>query len=139
MAEWKKVLLAGDAAELSTNTPAAVGTSANAGSGTMASKDDHVHILAVGSVNASNLFGAGVVDSTALGADAVSSGAKIADGAVDTEHIAVDAVNATHIDETATDITFSQVILTPKATAAGTAEGTMFYDSDDNHVYVYVV
>ena len=48
------------------------------------------------------------------------------------------SVGASAIDETATDIAFSQIILTPKTTGAGTAEGTLFYDSDDDHVYAYV-
>jgi hypothetical protein len=47
-------------------------------------------------------------------------------------------VGATAIDETATDIAFKQIILTPTATGTGTTEGTLFYDSDDNHLYVYV-
>ena len=34
-------------------------------------------------------------------------------------------------------VEFSEVKLTPKASSTG-AEGTMFYDSDDNHVYVGV-
>jgi hypothetical protein len=47
-------------------------------------------------------------------------------------------VGATAIDETATDIAFKQIILTPTASGTGTTEGTLFFDSDDNHLYVYV-
>ena len=54
------------------------------------------------------------------------------------EHITSDCVAADEIDETATDIAFSQLILTPKAEGVGTTEGTLFYDSDDDHLYVYV-
>ena len=43
---WKKILLEGDAASLSDTTPQAVdGTAEAAGSGTDASRDDHVHAL----------------------------------------------------------------------------------------------
>jgi len=55
-----------------------------------------------------------------------------------TNPLTSNCVGATAIDETATDIAFAQIILTPAATGTGTTEGTMFYDSDDDHVYVYV-
>ena len=59
-------------------------------------------------------------------------------GSVDGTNIANDAVKADHIDETATDITFAQVVLTPTASGTGTTKGTLFYDSDDDHLYIYV-
>jgi len=33
----------------------------------------------------------------------------------------------------------SEIVLTPKVSSASTVEGTIFYDSDDNHLYCYVV
>lgn len=54
-------------------------------------------------------------------------------------HLTEDSVGATEINDAATDIAFAQLILTPTATGTGTTEGTVFYDSDDNHLYVYVV
>ena len=33
----------------------------------------------------------------------------------------------------------SEIVLTPKISSASVVEGTVFYDSDDNHLYVYVV
>jgi len=118
MAEYKKILLAGDAAELSDVAPLSVGTVAAEGTGAAASREDHVHDIGVGAIDASNLFAASVVDNAAM---------------------ADDAIGAAEINSAATDIELSQLILTPKATATGTTEGTMFYDSDDNHLYVYVV
>lgn len=149
MAEWKKVLLAGDAAELSDTVPntiqpddaasagvatqasrqdhehaivadvaVSVGTTAAEGTSTSFSRADHVHDLAVGSIDASNLFAASVVDNAAM---------------------ADDAIGAAEINATATDIAFAQVILTPAATGTGTTEGTVFYNSTDDHMYVYVV
>ena len=53
-------------------------------------------------------------------------------------HLTEDSVGATEIDDAATDIAFAQIILTPTATGTGTTEGSLFYDSDDDHVYVYV-
>ena len=49
------------------------------------------------------------------------------------------SVGAAQVDAAATDIAFAQVILTPAVTGTGTTEGTVFYDSDDDHLYVYVV
>lgn len=102
---------------LDTAIAVSVGTTLAIGSGHEFSRADHVHDL---------------------GADCVDSGTLVADDVIDSEHIAADAIQAEHIDETDTAITFSQLILTPKADGSGTTEGTLFYDSDDDHVYVYV-
>jgi len=56
-----------------------------------------------------------------------------------TDPLTADCVGASAIDETATDIAFAQIILTPTATGTGTTEGSIFYDSADDHLYVYVV
>ena len=85
----------GAVAALSDAAPADVSTSASAGTGTAASRDDHVHDLGANTVGNSE------------------------------------------IDNSATDIALAQVILTPAATGTGTTEGTVFYDSDDDHLYVY--
>ena len=113
---WKKILLEGDAVSLTSNTPQAVGTTAAVGIGTTGARDDHVHILGTGCINNSNLFSGGVVDANAIGNNAVGSA---------------------EIDETATDITFKQVILTPATAGTGTTEGTVYYQSTDKHPYVY--
>ena len=115
-AGFKKILISGDAAELSAETAHDIGTTASAGVATDASKHDHVHVVGTGAINNANMFGAGVVDAAAIASNAVA---------------------ASEIDETAMDIAFSQVILTPKASATGTTEGTIFYDSDDDHAYLY--
>jgi len=61
-------------------------------------------------------------------------------GCIDAANLfAADVVDAAAIDDTATDIAFAQIILTPAATGTGTTEGTLFYDSDDDHLYCYVV
>ena len=133
---FKKILLDGDAASPSDNVPASVGTAASAGTGAACSRDDHVHDIGVGAIDAANLFAAGVVDNTALGADCVD-GTKIADNAIGNEHLGDNCVKGAEIDETATNITLAQVILTPAASGTGTAEGTIYYDSDDDHLYVY--
>lgn len=59
-------------------------------------------------------------------------------GSVDGTNIAGDAIGATHIDETDTGIELAQLILTPSVSGTGTTEGTLFYDSGDDHLYVYV-
>jgi hypothetical protein len=73
-------------------TPSSVGTAAATGSGNNPAREDHVHDLGVGSIDAANLFAAGVVDAAAIGTGAVGSAelgtdsviaGKIADGAID--------------------------------------------------------
>jgi len=125
-AGFKKILIEGDAAALSTATPALVGTTTAPGSATDASKSDHVHEMGVGAIDNANQFGAGVVDAAAIATDAV-----------DSAEIKADAVAAAEISDTATDITFAQVILKPAASGTGTGEGTIYYDSDDDHAYIY--
>lgn len=49
-----------------------------------------------------------------------------------------DSVGAAQVDDTAIDIAFANIILTPASTNASTTEGAIFYDSDDDHLYVYV-
>jgi len=69
--------------------------------------------------------------------------AKVSDATLDdssaTRTPSSNSVGNTEVDNSANDIAFNQLILTPKADGSGTAEGTLFYDSDDNHAYIYVV
>jgi hypothetical protein len=53
-------------------------------------------------------------------------------------HLTEDSVGATEVDEAATDIAFAQIVLTPAASGTGTTEGTVYYSSADDHLYVYV-
>ena len=108
----------GGVATLTANAPSSVDITANiaVGTGTEAAKDDHVHDLADGSIEAAATFASGVVDATA---------------------IAANAVQASEIDQTAEDILFSQFVLNPKTTGSGTTVGTLFYDSDDNRLKIF--
>lgn len=78
---WKKLAFEDDVATLSDASPQSVGTAAAAGTGTDASRDDHVHDL-----------GADCIDSGDLIADDVIDSEHIAAGAIDTEHIAADQI-----------------------------------------------
>lgn len=60
------------------------------------------------------------------------------DDSSDTRTPSDDSVGAAQVDEAATDIAFAQVILTPAASGSGTTEGTVYYSSADDHLYVYV-
>lgn len=78
------------------------------------------------------------------GADTLANlNAKVSDATLDdssdTRTPTANSVGNSQIDNTATDIAFAQLILTPAVTGTGTTEGTLFYDSDDDHLYVYVV
>lgn len=122
---WKKVLLEGDAATLSDTTSDSVGTTPSAGTGEAAARFDHIHDIGAGAIDNSNLFAGGVVDETAIGTNAVTR-----------DKMADDSVGGAEISNTATDIELSQVKLTPKATGES-GEGAIFYDSDDDHLYIY--
>lgn len=68
--------------------------------------------------------------------------AKISDATLDdssdTRTPSANSVGNSQIDNTATDIAFAQIILTPTASGTGTAEGSLFFDSTDDHLYCYV-
>lgn len=98
--------------------PSSVGTTAAEGTGTSFVRNDHVHDLGNGSIDAAALFAADVVEPAAV---------------LDTGVFTMGKLTLTGADPS------SEIILTPKVSSASTTEGTMFYDSDDNHLYVYVV
>ena len=132
---FKKILLEGDAASLSTNTPVNVGTTAAAGSGTAASKDDHVHDTAIGFIDSADKFAAGVVDAAAIGANAVSA-SELADAAVDVAAIQTAAVSSNKIDTTNIYV-MNELVLSSKVSSAMSTSGTIMFDSSDDHLYVY--
>ena len=124
---FKKILLSGDAAELESSTAASnIGTSATAGVATTASKRDHVHIIVQDFIT------------TGLILDRTLIAGNISSLTITTNEMATDSVNALHLDQTAT-YTMTMVVLTPQATTAGTAEGSLYYDSTDDHPYIYQV
>jgi len=132
---WKKILLEGDAATLSDTASQPIGTSASAGTGGSAARWDHVHELGAGCIDDSSFFAAGVVDSNAIATGAVGSD-EIATGAVGSDEIATNAVGNDELNNSE-GFEMKQITLTPASTATA-AEGAIFYDSDDDHLYVYV-
>lgn len=159
---WKKLAYADECATLSAETPQDVGTSASAGTGTDASKDDHVHQLGSGVVDDATLaIAAAIMDVKALGIGKTQLGddlctanegvtQAVADQALEVEYLDTcvgivsnvlaikdNTIAATQIDDTE-EIVFACLLLTPVASGTGTTEGTLYYDSDDNHLYGYV-
>ena len=133
---WKKLAYYDEVAVLTDAAPATVGTAVATGTGTTAARADHVHALGAGVVdNATIALASGVLGVKGYGIGA----AQIATGAVGAAAIGSNAVGAEEIDETATNIAFANLILTPATSCASTAEGAIFYDSDDDHFYGYVV
>lgn len=116
-AGFKKILLEGDAAVLSDEDAHDIGTTAAEGVATDASRHDHVHVIGSGAINNANMFGTGVVDAAALGSNCVA---------------------ASEIDETATDIAFAQIVLSTTDTPTGTTAGTLYFDTSEGHLKVYV-
>lgn len=141
MAEWKKILLTGDAASLSDTTALGVSTAATAGTAADASRSDHVHDIDAGAIDASNLFAAGVVDATALGGSAVTT-VKINADAVTEPKIADDAVGSEHIETLSAALDFGgneadNMLADKTGTAAAAATAKLVYNTADSHLYVY--
>lgn len=99
-----------------------IGTATAAGSTGQWADAGHTHQLGVGSIDAANLFAAGVVDAAAIATDAVGTpeivalavgtaelaadavtGAKIADDAVDSEHIVDGSIDLAHMSVNSID------------------------------------
>lgn len=97
-------------------SPSTTSNTAASGTATKPPRMDHVHALGTGSVDDSTI--------------------DIASGVIGVKD---SGIGNAQMNGAATDIALNQVILTPKATGDGTTEGTVFYDSDDDHLYVYVV
>ena len=128
----------GGAAVLTDAAPADVGTTAAVGAGSLAARENHVHDTASGFIDNVNKFAASVVDNAAMADNAIAN-AELADNAVDTAELNTNSVGFDAIDTADEAILFSQIILNPKTTGSGTTEGTLFYDSDDDHLYVFTV
>lgn len=86
MATWKKLAYSDEVASLGDTSPADVGTTASAGTAVTASRSDHVHVLADGSVSAAAKLASDVVE-TAKIKDANVTVAKLATDAVETVKI----------------------------------------------------
>ncbi len=103
MAEWKKILVEGDAAELSATDSSdieSVGTVEAAGTASTAARIDHIHDIGVGAIDSSDLFANGVVDSAAIGANEVGT-SEITTGAVTNTELASNAVSTVKITDSA--------------------------------------
>ncbi|DBA35263.1 TPA_asm: hypothetical protein vir530_00039 [dsDNA virus vir530] len=122
-ATTKKFAFADEVASLTSVSPSAVGTVAAVGTGGGAAREDHVHIL-----------GNGSVPTAALQADCVD-GTKIADGAVGSEHIEALSAALDFAHQQATSL----VVMNSAAVPAGAVKGEIFYDTDDDHVYIVTV
>ncbi len=94
-------------------------------------------LMAIGDAPTAHLLGAHTTDTLA------NLNAKVTDATLDdssdTRIPTASSVGNSQMDNAATDIALAQLILTPAVSGTGTTEGTLFYDSDDDHLYVYVV
>lgn len=124
---WKQLLLTGDAAVLSDANPDQIGTSLSSGTSTLASRDDHVHTIATGAINASNMFASTVVDSAAIEAGAVTPSELQDTGKFTMAQITLSG-----------DATDGAMLVTPQSQPTSTVEGIVYYDSTEDHLYVYV-
>lgn len=121
---FKKILLLGDAAALEAATAALdIGTAATAGVGATASKLDHVHIIAQSFIT------------TGLIANRTLLAADISTMVITSNEMATDSINAVALDQTATYI-MTAVGFQPQATLAASVEGSVFYDSTNDHLYI---
>ncbi len=106
----------GAVANLTSSAPSDVGITAAVGDGSTAARYNHVHDTASGFIDNNDKFASGIVNDAAIAANAVGN---------------------SEIKNTATDIAFNQIILSGKAAGDGTATGTVYFDTDDDHLYVY--
>lgn len=135
--EWKKILLEGDAAELTSDAPSDVGTTAAVGNATTAARANHVHDTAAGFIDNADKFTAGVVDTTALGADAVD-GTKIADDAVGSEHIEALSAALDFAGNQAQDMVLHTVADADARNALTPIKGKMVWQTDQSHPFICV-
>lgn len=74
MATWKQIAFLDEVATLSDTDPVSVGTTPDEGTAGEASRQDHVHDLGNGCIDAAALFAADVVDKAALASDVAGLG-----------------------------------------------------------------
>lgn len=74
-------------------TPVAVGTALAEGAGSSFARDNHVHTIGTGAINAAAMFAAGVVDLAAIGANAVGT-SELVNDAVTNAKIADFTINS---------------------------------------------
>lgn len=132
---WKKVLLEGDAVSLTSNLPAVIGSDLAVGSGTAGARDDHVHKIPQNFVTTGLLVNR-IITATQISTGTIT-GNEISSGVISNAHMAASAIDPENINSNGTTFTFGQIILTPTASGSGTSPGTVYYDSDDSHPYVY--
>jgi len=149
MAEWKKILIEGDAAELQATdgSMTAVTTSAIAGTSSTAARSDHLHDIAEGAIDNANLFDTGVVDSAAIASDAVGADkitasavttAKISDSSVTTAKLNIDDnvdFNANSALDFGTETVSS---MTSSEVTSSEFVGRIVFDNTNSRPYVYI-
>jgi hypothetical protein len=140
MATWKKLAYLDEVATLSDTAPVAVGTTASAGTATAASRQDHVHVLADGSVNTAAKLATDVVE-TAKIKDANVTVAKLATDAVETVKIKDANVTTAKISIDA-NLNVNKKQLTAAALDNQTADpttpvlGQLYFKTGDTHPYI---
>jgi len=150
LAEWKKILVEGDASELSATDSsdiADVGTVEAAGTGSTASRVDHVHTIGTGAIDAANLFAADVVENAAIAADAIAT-VQILNSAVTTAKITASAVTTAKINiddnldfnaNSALDFGL-ETVSSMTSSEATTSEfvGRIVFDNTNSRPYIYI-
>ena len=128
MATWKKLAYLDEVATLSDVTPQAVGTTASAGTGIAASREDHVHVLGDGAVSTAAKLAADVVE-TAKIKDANVTAAKLATDAVETAKIKDANVTAAKLaTDSVETLKIKDLNVTTAKLAADAVDGTKIAD-----------
>jgi len=120
---FKKILLEGDVvgAEPATSPPPDVTTSGSVGTSTKYAREDHTHGIADGAVGESEL------------ADGAVTTNKIHDGAVTIAKLSIDG-NVDFNEYEALEFVHENLSSAPTTTKTG----RIYYNTTDNHLYVYV-
>ena len=149
---WKKILLEGDAAVLSDTVPNTIepDDSASAGVATQASRQDHEHAIAAaiptGDVAESASAAEGSATSFARSDHLHTAPATWAPTAHEASHKSGggDEILLNEFGDPTGSVEFNQqellkAVVEQLATAPGTpTQGQLYYDTADDHVYVYV-
>lgn len=161
MAEWKKVLLEGDAAVLTSSTPLTINASAGTvGVSTAAARADHRHQVEAGAagsmvtcdagaagagtgdklarIDHKHTISAGAAGSMVAGLDRTANNAGTGTAFARIDHRHVVSLKLNSVATAAAIFKLYKASAEPSASAPTAGTGRFYYNTADDHLYVYV-
>ena len=135
---YKQILLTGDAAVPSNNTPTAVDTAAaGAGTGIACSRDDHKHNASTGTPGDIGTANAAGSSTSVPHLDHTHNHPAIATGDLHTQYLLAAGTRALTANMSLALFSLTNQVIEPLASAPGVVtNGRVFYNTTDNHLYV---